>query len=94
MSKVFATVISWAPNKPTPWSDVQRHPSVWGKYIYKRDIWALGQEQQHVGRDEVMKRWFGLTTPNILFRMVVGKRFEGTATKDEIMKITISGGSQ
>jgi hypothetical protein len=41
-----------------------------------------------------MKRWFGLTTPNILFRMVVGKRFEGTATKDEIMKITISGGSQ
>jgi hypothetical protein len=31
-----------------------------------------------------MKRWFGSTTLNILFRMVVGKRFDGTATKDEI----------
>jgi hypothetical protein len=31
-----------------------------------------------------MKRWFGSTTLNILFRMVIGKRFDGTATKDEI----------
>jgi len=31
-----------------------------------------------------MKRWFGSTTLNILLRMVIGKRFDGTATKDEI----------
>jgi hypothetical protein len=33
-----------------------------------------------------MKRWFGSTTLNVLFRMVVGKRFDGTTTKDEINK--------
>jgi hypothetical protein len=30
-----------------------------------------------------MKRWFGSITQNILLRMVVGKRFGGTATKEE-----------
>jgi len=30
-----------------------------------------------------MKRWFGSLTQNVLFRMVIGKRFDGTATKNE-----------
>uniref|UniRef100_A0A2N9FQK8 Cytochrome P450 n=1 Tax=Fagus sylvatica TaxID=28930 RepID=A0A2N9FQK8_FAGSY len=30
-----------------------------------------------------MERWFGCTTLNVIFRMVVGKRFGGATTKDE-----------
>ncbi|GMY28557.1 cytochrome P450 CYP82D47-like [Fagus crenata] len=30
-----------------------------------------------------MERWFGYTTLNVVFRMVIGKRFGGAMTKDE-----------
>uniref|UniRef100_A0A2N9G1D8 Cytochrome P450 n=1 Tax=Fagus sylvatica TaxID=28930 RepID=A0A2N9G1D8_FAGSY len=30
-----------------------------------------------------MERWFGHTTLNVVFRMVIGKRFGGAMTKDE-----------
>ncbi|KAG2666516.1 hypothetical protein I3760_15G065600 [Carya illinoinensis] len=64
----------------SPYRDVQTHSRVRDKHGHKRDLYVVGQNNNTLVE---MKRWFGYVTQNVVFMMVIKKRFSWSATKDE-----------